>query len=262
MKEILQKKRYPTEIYLLSILAVVCVGIFLTCLLTSMTWIGKPFPGFLLMKNRVVPAAGLPHWSGLQAGEIFMCELTAVEGRPVSSSEELREFVRTFESGTPLQYSFQRGDEHFDLTIPVMQFTTRDFLLLFVFYFMNGFAFMLIGFVVRIIRPDNPASLGMFFVGVCSGLWATTGTDLYGPHWFFRIHVFMECFMPAAIIHLSLIFPETSRWVRRKPSLLGLPYLVAGLLACVYEINLYHRACTCSRTTWPRITLPQQWLPC
>ena len=79
----------------------------------------------------------------------------------------------------------------------------------------------------------------MFLVGVSSGLWATTACDLYGPHRFFWIHAFMECVMPAAIIHLALVFPETSRWVRRHPFLQWLPYVFALLLALFYEIRLY-----------------------
>jgi len=221
------KKRHPTEAYLIAFLAVVCAGIFIACLYSSLQWIGKPFPGFLLMKNRVVPAAGLPHWSGLKAGKIFICEVESVDGKPVPSSQWLENYISTVTPGTALTYKFKRGKETLTFSIPVMRFTGKDFLLLFVFYLMNGFAFIVVGFVVRVIRPNKPASLGMFLVGLCAGLWAVTGSDLYGPHWFFRIHVFMECFMPASIVHLALVFPETSRWVKKRPKLLFTPYLIA-----------------------------------
>jgi len=241
MKTIVQpKKGVSREAALIAFLALVCAGIFLTCVFNSLQWIGKPFPGFLLMDNRVVPAAGLPQWTGLQAGKIFMCELVAVDGHPVQSSQWLREYIASMTPGKALQYTFHRGDETLELSIPVMLFTGKDFLLLFVFYFMNGFAFIVVGFVVRIIRPGNPASLGMFLLGLCAGLFATTGCDLYGPHWFFRLHVLMECCMPAAIVHLALVFPEMSRRVRERPALLALPYLAALVLAAYYEIFLYH----------------------
>jgi len=228
------------EAALIAFLALVCAGILLACVHSSLQWIGKPFPGFLLMNNRVVPAAGMPHWTGLQAGKIFMCELVAVDGHPAGSATQLRDQVAGVPPGTPLAYTFRRGGETLKLAIPVMLFTGKDFLLLFVFYFMNGAAFMVVGFVVRTVRPNNPASLGMFLVGLCAGLFAITACDLYGPYRFFRIHVFMECFMPAAIVHLAMVFPEMSRRVRRRPALLALPYLAALALAAHYEVFLYH----------------------
>ena len=239
MTEQLRKNRRSAQVYLLAFLAIVCAGIYATCLYNSVQWIGRSFPGFLLMQNRVVPAAGLPHWSGLKAGQIFLTELVAADGRPVESSAWLQAYVRNSTPGQIIRYTFRRGDEHFDLSVPVMRFTTQDFLLLFVFYLLNGFAFMLVGFVVRVVRPQNPASLAMFFVGACSGLWATTACDLYGPHWFFRVHALMECLMPAAIVHLSLVFPERVGLLRKRPLLALASYALAAVLALFYQVRLF-----------------------
>lgn len=236
---ILRERTNSTERRLLGALAVLCAGIYIACFIQSIQWVGKIFPGFLLMDNRVVPAAGLPYWEGLRGGDIFLRELVAVEGRPVDSAQGLSETLQSSDPGQPLTYTFRAGGERFSLTIPVSRFRAKDFCLLFGFYLFNGLAFLLTGFVVRAIRPHQQASLGMLAVGLSAGLWATTGCDLYGPYHFWRVHGFFECFMPGAILHLSLVFPETAKSVKRRPALLFIPYGIALLLAFTYQVFLY-----------------------
>ena len=239
MKDRALQKRHGAEIYLLLGLAVVCLGIVVLCTVNSLQWIGKPFPGFLIMGNRVVPSAGLYHWSGLKAANIFMCEVFSANGEPLTSAGQLWQLVGSLEPGTAVDYVFRRGDELLPLTIEVMRFTARDYVLLFASYLANGLAFMIIGFAVRLARPSHPASLPMLLAMLFSGLWAVTACDLYGPYWLFNIHVIFESFMPAAIIHLVLVFPEPLKLIRRRPRLVLLPYVISAVLSVPYEIHLF-----------------------
>src|SRR3989442_5077747 len=42
--------------------------------LTSTDWIGRVFPGFVLLDNRVVASIGLAHWSGTGVGGLHHSE--------------------------------------------------------------------------------------------------------------------------------------------------------------------------------------------
>ena len=41
---------------------ILVLGLVLALLATSAAWIGRTFPGFLVLENRVVASAGLAHW--------------------------------------------------------------------------------------------------------------------------------------------------------------------------------------------------------
>ncbi|MEW6440086.1 MAG: ATP-binding protein, partial [bacterium] len=237
---ILRGRDRMTEKWLLCALAALCAAVYLACFAQSLRWIGKTFPGFLLMDNRVVPAAGLPYWEGLRAGPLFLRELVSVDGRPATSAHAFSQRISAAQPGQVLTYTFRNATELFSLSIPAARFSAKDFSLLFGFYFLNGLAFLLSGFVVRAVRPNQQASLAMLAVGLSAGLWATTACDLYGPYRFWRLHAFFECFMPGAIFHLCLVFPETAETIRRRPALITVPYWAALVLAFFYQLFLYH----------------------
>ena len=43
-------------------------------------WVSRPFPGFLVLANRVVASAALPGWPATRGGEIFQHEVVAIDG--------------------------------------------------------------------------------------------------------------------------------------------------------------------------------------
>src|SRR5262249_53195181 len=59
------------------------------------------------------------------------------------------------------------------------------------------------------------ASLGLLVQSFTTGLFVVTAADLYGPHWFFRLHVLAESMLAAGFIHLAWVFP-TDRLTRRR----------------------------------------------
>ena len=64
-----------------------------------------------------------------------------------------------------------------------------------------------------------------------------TAADLYGPHWFFRLHVVAESLLTAGFIHLALVFP-TDRLRRRGARALRASTLPFGLLAAATRCAL------------------------
>src|SRR5262249_21295145 len=80
-------------------------------------------------------------------------------------------------------------------------------------------------------------SHGLLAAGLSCGIFVITAGDLYGPHWFFRLHVVAESLMGAGLVHLALVFP-TDRLGRRRGMLIGGLYFAFLALAVSYETSL------------------------
>lgn len=172
----------------------------------SLGWIDKSFPGFMVMANSVVASISLPDWPDPSA--IFQHQIRAVDGQRVSSSEEIYAHAASREVGSLVTYTVRapNGDEK-DIQFRVRRFTQGDYALLYGAFLINGFAFLCIGFVVFYLKPSSRAARGLLATSLCTGVFVTTAVDLYGPHWFFRLHVAAEGMAAAAFAHLALTFP-------------------------------------------------------
>ncbi len=176
-----------------------------------------------------------------QHGDIYQHVVLAVNGHPVHTAEELYRLVGQFPPGTLLTYRIEKDDRVSQVVLPSLLFTRTDYVLLFVAYLFNGVAIALIGISVWLLKPRSPASQALCLTGVAAGVFCVTGTDLYFPHWFFRLHVSAEALFPAGLLHLALVFP-VNRLPRRGSFLVGVPYLVSLGLGLTYHVVLYHAA--------------------
>src|SRR5262249_22329333 len=50
---------------------------------------GRPFPGFFVMENGIVPTVGLFHWTGMVHHMPFAARIVAVDGTPVNSNADV-----------------------------------------------------------------------------------------------------------------------------------------------------------------------------
>jgi hypothetical protein len=222
-------------------LLALALTIAVTCGLTSTRWLGTSFPGFFVMANRVVASVSLPHWAVASHTDTYQQAVIAVNGQPVTTSAELYAAVRQFPPHTLITYTLVQRGRYTQMTLESQTFTLRDYGLLFGAYFVSGIALFMIGVWVWLLNPAAPARYALVGIGMAGGLFALTGVDLYGPHWFFRVHVLGEAFFPAGIVHLALIFP-VDRLRRSRAFWLACPYMLAGMLGLAYEVWLYHPA--------------------
>jgi len=213
----------------------------LLCGLSSARWIGTPFPGFLVLANKVVASVSLPHWPGVHHSRIYQQAVVAVNGQAVATAEDLYAIVRRLPPGSPVTYTLEKEGRRTQVTLPSVTFTLKDYFLLFGAYVVNGLAIVLVGLWAWGRNPAAPASRALLAVGVTAGLFALTATDLYSPYWFFRLHVLSEALFPAGLVHLALVFP-VERLPRGRTFWLALPYLMALGLGATYEGLLYHPA--------------------
>lgn len=108
------------------VLVLVYISLCAWSIATTRSWINRPFAGFLLMKNNIVPILWLSEWEGFKQGIKFGDLVVAVNDQPVSSSDEINEFVLDKKPGTRLTYTVRRGirlKQRLQFSIPVSIFT-------------------------------------------------------------------------------------------------------------------------------------------
>ena len=221
------------------VIALLMLGLAAVCTLTSLRWIGTPFPGFFLLENRVVASVTLPHWPISEPHpNLLQSEVVAVNGTPLVSAESLYTLVRSLPPGTFVEYTMRKRGRSVRLTMPTFVFTWQDYALIFGAYLFTALTIAGIGIGVWFLTPATPASRALLIAGVVTGVFGVTGLDLYAPFHFFRLHVLAEALLSAGYMHLVLVFP-VDRLRRLRTPLLVLPYLVSLLLAVACEIFLY-----------------------
>src|SRR5262249_6657611 len=155
--------------------------------------------------------------------EIYQAEVTAVNGRHVSSAAQIYRAVAGQPAGSKITFTFAKKGRSASLTLASSQFTARDYLMLFLPYLLSGFGLILISICVWYMKPEAEASRALLLGAIAPGVFAITAADLYGPWRFFRLHVLGEAFFPALLIHLGLVFPEV-RFERYRNLLIAMPY--------------------------------------
>ncbi len=198
--------------------------------------IGKPFPGFLVLENGVVPSVGFGRWPATRDGRLFQYRVAAVDGVPVAEADSLLSAVAAQPIGSTLHYRFESGGDAFERDIAIRRFDARDFASLYGVYLMNGLIFTLAGLVVALRRSQGSLSAVPFLV--TGALWGLTAIDLYGPYRFFRLHALAESFLFASILQLALCFPARTRIARDWPGLVLAPYAASAVGALFYQVAL------------------------
>ncbi|HZR81781.1 MAG TPA: ATP-binding protein [Candidatus Binatia bacterium] len=203
----------------------------------SLDWVGRTFPGFFLISNRVVASIALPDSEGARTTPFFQSQVVAVAGEPVSSAAEVYRIAAASAPGTPIRYDFRRHDgEVFSATVESRRFSALDYLVLFGAYLVTGLAFLATGLFVFLLK-QNPASVGLLASTFTAGVFVITAGDLYGPHWFVRLHVLAESMLAPTFVHLALVFP-TERFGAWRKRLLAALYGAFFAFAATYEAAL------------------------
>src|SRR5262245_7593411 len=201
---------------------------------TSLEWIGRPFPGFMVLDNRVVASINLAHWSGAGVSNLFQSQVLAVDGRPVASAAALYAEVASRPVGTPVTYRLRRGGRESEAVVPTQRFGVTDWLLLFGVFLLNGITYVAAAAVVWVLSP-RPLGRAFVVAALSWALFLLTAMDLYGPATFFRLHVAAETLVPATMFQLALLFPEPHRLARWRFA----GYVPALVVLVLYEIFLY-----------------------
>ena len=207
--------------------------------LGAASWVGRPFPGFLVLENRTIASAGLARWPAIASGGIYQREIVAVNGVPLQTAQELTRYVRSLPVGSSVVYRLRAKGVEEERAVATRLFALTDFTLLFGSYLAGGLAMCAVAIAIRSLRRHdrsaNGSALGIWLIG----MWALSATDLYGPYHFFRLHAALECFLGAGMTQFALCFPVERQIARRRPGVLYLPFAGSALLAGFQQLFLF-----------------------
>lgn len=213
---------------------VVAIALPLTLLAAqrSADWLGRSFPGFLVMENGVVPTVGTREWPGDKAA-LFHGRIVAVDGVAVGDGAAVYAAVAGLAPGVPVAYTVEKGGTLRTLTLPVRRFGATDLLQTYGILLLFGCATLAIGLAVGFLQPrTTPARVFLLHTAV-AGLYPITAVFLHRPDdaLLGRLCLLAECFVAATFIHLALTFPvhRGGDGVRPRPWLL-LPYAASAVL--------------------------------
>jgi signal transduction histidine kinase len=229
--------RARDPVLVVAVAALVVVAALVTS--SSLGWVGKPFPGFLVLENRVIASAGLSRWPAVADGAIYQREIVAVDGATLDRVEDLERRVAAAPPGTPFRYRLSDGADAREVAIATRTFERADWWLLFGTYLFCGVGLCAIALVIRHLRGGDLLARVTFPTFYIAGMWALTAMDLYGPYRLFRVHALGEALLAPGLVHVALVFPTAAGLLLRWPRLPLGTYAAGVAFALFYQLGLH-----------------------
>jgi signal transduction histidine kinase len=167
--------------------------------------------------------------AGIDRGDI----LIAVNGQSVASRADVLAIESKGHEGSRLTYTVLRlgTRQALDVSLAAAPEPSRPI------YFVLasvGLFILFVGASVRLRRPRDPATLHFFWICVAFFGWFTFSFNgpFNGLDWvFYWGDAIATAFLPALLLHFTLVFPERPRWQDRSRWLVPAIYLPAAALA-------------------------------
>jgi hypothetical protein len=219
-----QQARFPHPCYPWVIGAAALLAVTFTAMIgvSASGWVDRPFPGFFVLVNRVIPSVGLPHWTGSQHGTLYQRTVASVDGYPISEAADVYRQVGQQPVGSPVTYELRHGSATETVAIPSSIFTRLDYCTVFGTYLWTGLLYLIVGLLGMWFFPGTHLAHALLVVGSAGGIYGLSGVGIYGPTFHIRVHALAEAFLPAAFAYLALVFP-------RERQALTAPLLAAAL---------------------------------
>ncbi len=232
----------------LPVVVVPVVVVTVLCTRDALTWVGRPFAGFLFLDNRIVVSIGRSTWRNPAIRRIEWGLVTAVDGATVGEALAIHDAVAHAPVGSDLTYTLRRDADVFRVALPVRRFDRRDFATVFAPMLAVGAWTVAVGAALVVARPEVATLHAAFLVCLTLGLSLITGPDQYGPYRFVSVFYLALALFPASVFHLSAAFLWwPSVWTRR-------------LVAAVYALFAAVGAVLVARRFEPTVFLPLLYL--
>ncbi len=191
-------------------IAFVCFVVWSFCFVLALKWVNQPFTGFLFYNNLVVSeiVIDLGDDKTDDKPQIITDRIIAINGERVNSPGEIYRIVNRYNIGTPLDYSFIRGDKIFEYTIPVSVFNIGHFISIFGIVYFSGLVFFVVGISVYFLRPRLTTSKIFLLFSVCTGLWLVSYFDSQSTFIFDKLSTLGFFLAPTLAIYLATVFPK------------------------------------------------------
>jgi PAS domain S-box-containing protein len=174
--------------------------------------------------------------AGVRPGD----RLLSIDGQPVQRAAEVLSILHTGRAGQTLSYSVARRSPVSSVDLPIRLAPIPQARNSKLYYLLAGVGIftLVVGTVVRLRRPGNPATLHFF--GLSVAFFAVFAFSAIGRldrlDWvFYWTNAVGVLFLPPLFLHFTLFFPERpTTWAERRPgSAWPLIYLPALLLGAV-----------------------------
>jgi hypothetical protein len=172
------KKRSKISSLLFYVVVGIMLAVCVTCFVAALSWLNKPFPGFLVYKEAFVGSFKNSEWSGTKAGLKFLERIAAVDGKPVLEGKDLVNRVRQKAPGTPVHYSVKSKEGTREVAVPVEVFTVKDFLLVFFVTFLGGSIIYAFGITVYLLKPNMRVSWIFLLESLWLGSYMISGFEI------------------------------------------------------------------------------------
>jgi len=221
--------------YLVVFIIVVSFIVWSFSFLFALTWIDKPFSGFLFYKNLVISNITIDDsiLDNNQKIRTNSDKVIAINGEKVSSPDDVYNIVNKYDVGTPLDYSILRGEEIFEYTAPTINFNIGHFISIFFVIYLIGLLYLVIGVSVYFLRPLLDSSKIFFMFCACIGLWFIDYFDSQSTYIFSKISNLGFIFAPTFVIYLATVFPQ-NRLLNINRYLILSPFFSRYLLLYFY----------------------------
>jgi len=230
------KRNFRVSHLILYGITLVTLIISVCCFVQALSWVNKPFPGFLIYHPPYVGSISVKGWPGEEAGLKLMDRVLSVDGRPVLQGQDVVDAVRGKKPGTPIRYEVSSKDGIRIVTVPVTIFSIRDFTLAFLVTFLGGLALFVLGVVVVFFKPSKSTSWVFFAMCFTLGSYMITSFEILSTYTFVRFHYSVLSIFPITFFHLALTFPDRRKILIRFPALEYLIYVPGIILVIGYQI--------------------------
>jgi hypothetical protein len=235
---------------MLAAAAVMAIGVTIVVGLgSSSRWLGRTFPGFFVLPNRVIASIGLMGWSATADGVVYQRTVLYVNGQPVRTSSDVYGSVAGRVEGAPIAYALRHGSATEQVTLATRTFSRTDYVVIFGSYLATGMLYLLVGLAAAWLHPRADLGRALLLVGAVGGTYALSAAGIYEPGADLRLHALAESFLPATLVHLGLVLAAV-------PAAFAIPattlaWWLAIALAIPYQLvldqpgaySLVHRAC-------------------
>jgi signal transduction histidine kinase len=202
----------------------------------SVGWIGRVFPGFAVLDNRVIQPFSLPNWGIASVPGLYLAEVVRMNGDPVTSGRALYARVEALAEGTVVRYVVRRGSDEQEIALPTQRFGVGDWVCSCGAALLSGLVFVASVVALLALRPRDPATGPLLALFGSIGLTALSIPDTTAPPIFLRLAAVGFALLPATSLYVALAFPAPHRWLRfHGPAYLLAFGLLVGLQAVLYD---------------------------
>jgi class 3 adenylate cyclase len=231
-------KRIHSSTLLFYALIAVMASVSIVTFVSALSWLNKPFAGFLTYQDAFVSVSGTRDWSGPEAGIKFGQRIVAVDDQPVRGGRDLVAMVKKKQVGTPARYLVESDGKTREIIVPVSKFSATDFLLVYVVPLLAGLMLYSLGCTVYVLKPNTSTSWVFLVDCFCMGTMILAGLENQTSYILTPFFWIVNAVWPFTFLHLFLIFPERHRILTRFPKFEYLIYVPVLILITVWEVYL------------------------